>query len=104
MVRSIVKILGAAALVVAAYFLLRTRVLWLDYFEGTITDRIEESIPTVTRRTTQEISEYFLVVATDDGRELTVPVDQLTYFRARAGMRVAKDPFSADLDLAGSAP
>lgn len=102
--RTLVKLLVAAVVVMAAYFLLRTRILWLDYFEGSITERVEDSRPTVTKKYTQEISEYFLVVETDDGREVTVPVEQITYFRARPGMRVTKDPFTSDLELVVPAP
>jgi len=84
----------AAALLVGAYFLVRKQVTWLDYFEGTIAERIDKLVPTVIDRRAQEISEYFFVVDTDDGRQVTVPVEQLLFFRAREGMRVKKSPFT----------
>ena len=88
-----------AAVLVGAFFLLRTRILWLDYFEGTILERVEKSTPTVSERYAQEISEFFFQIKTDDDRELTVEVDQLLYFRARKGMRVEKGPFSLKIGL-----
>lgn len=86
-------------LLVAAYFLLRTRVLWLDSFEGTITERAIDQVATVKKANSQTISSFFLSVETDDGRSLVVPSDQLQYFRARRGMRVHKAPFSSTLVL-----
>ena len=86
-------------LLAGAYFLLRTRVLWLDSFEGTITERAIDEVATVKRAGAQTISSFFLSVETDDGRSVVVPCDQLQYFRARRGMRVHKSPFSSSLVL-----
>jgi hypothetical protein len=95
----IIKAAIFAAVLVCAFFLLRTRILWLDYFDGTILKRVEKSTPTVSERYSQEISEFFFEIMTDDEREITVEVDQLLYFRARKGMRVEKGPFSLKVDL-----
>jgi uncharacterized membrane protein len=97
--RRLLTPLVVAALLVAAFFLLRKQVLWLDYFEGTITERIDKLVPTVIDRHAQEISEYYLVVDTDDGRQVTVLVEQLFFFRAREGMRVRKSPFTLEVQL-----
>ena len=97
--RRVLTPLIVAALLVGAFFLLRTQVVWLDYFDGTITERIDKPVPTVIDRRAQEISEYSLVVATDDGRQVTVPVEQLVYFQSREGMRIKKAPFTSDVTL-----
>jgi hypothetical protein len=86
-------------LLVGAYFLLRTRVLWLDSFEGTISERSIDEVATVKTAGSQTIASFFLSVETDDGRSVVVPSDQLQYFRARRGMRVHKAPFSSSLVL-----
>jgi hypothetical protein len=88
-----------AAVLVGAFFLLRKHVTWLDYFEGTITERQEQQTSALVDRRYTEISEYFLVVNTDDGRQVTVPVEQLVYFEAREGMRIKKSPFTRDVQL-----
>ena len=89
-----------AALAAGAYFLLRHQVFWLDSFEGEITDKYKRDIPTVSEhRLTQEISYYYLVIKTTDGREVESEVPQDLYFRSRVGMRVRKKPFSSELLL-----
>ena len=97
--RRILTPLILAAVLVGAFFLLRTHVTWLDYFEGTIVERIDKLVPTVIDRRAQEISEYFLVVDTDDGRQVTIPVEQLVFFQAREGMRIKKSPFTRAVSL-----
>jgi hypothetical protein len=97
--RRILTPLIVAAILVGAFFLLRTQIVWLDYFDGTITERIDKLMPTVIDRRAQEISEYFLVVATDDGRQVKVPVEQLVYFQSREGMRIRKSPFTGNVTL-----
>jgi len=98
--RKAIKLLVFLAIVVGGYFLLRPHVLWLDSFEGEIVARVEKSVPTVIdKRHAQNISEYYFDILTDDGREMTVPVDQLTYFKARASMRIVKRPFSSKISL-----
>ena len=98
--RKAIKLLVFLIIVVGGYLLLRPHVLWLDSFEAEILTRVEKSVPTVVdKRHAQNISEYYFDILTDDGRELTVPVDQLTYFKARVSMRVAKQPFSSEISL-----
>ena len=95
-----IKAVVIAAVLVGAFFLLRTRILWLDYFDGTVVKKVEKVLPTVLDHHTQEISTfYFEIVTDDDDRELTVEVDQLLYFRARKGMRVTKESFSLKIRL-----
>jgi len=98
--KKILDLLVLAAILAGAYFLLRPRVLWLDYFEGEIQDKREQELATVSdRRVTQEISHYFLDVSTSDGRSLEIEVPQDVYFRARRGMKVHKPPFTSGLQL-----
>ena len=98
--KRLLKVIILLAILVGAYFGLKPHILWLDYFDGTITDKVETSVPTVLdKKHAQNISEYFFVVATDDGRELKVLVKQLDYFRSRPQMRVSKGPFSSDIQL-----
>ena len=97
--RRIVTPLILVVVIVGAFFLLRKHITWLDYFEGTIAERIDKLVPTVIDRRAQEISEYYLVVDTDDGRQVTVLVEQLLFFRAREGMRVKKSPFTLEVQL-----
>jgi hypothetical protein len=97
--RRILTPLIVTAVLVGAYFLVRKQVTWLDYFEGTIVERIDKLVPTVIDRRAQEISEYYLVVDTDDGRQVTVLVEQLLFFRSREGMRVKKSPFTLEVRL-----
>jgi hypothetical protein len=97
--RRVLTPLILAALLVGAFFLLRTRVLWLDYFEGTVVERIDKLVPTIIDRHAQDISEYYLVVDTDDGRQVTVQVEQLLFFESREGMRVCKSPFTLEVHL-----
>jgi hypothetical protein len=97
--RRVLSPLILAAVLVGAFFLLRKHVTWLDYFEGTITERQDQQTSALVERRYTEISEYFLVVDTDDGRQVTVPVEQLVYFEAREGMRVKKSPFTRDVQL-----
>lgn len=98
-IRRILTPLILAAALVGAFFLLRTQVLWLDYFDGTIVERVDKLVPTVIDRHAQELSEYFLVIDTDDGRQVTVLVEQLVFFKSREGMRVCKSPFTQDVRL-----
>lgn len=95
----VIKAAILAAVLVCAFFLLRTKILWLDYFDGTILKKVEKSTPTVSERYAQEISYFFFEIGTDDERQVTVKVDQLLYFRAREGMRVEKGPFSLKISL-----
>ncbi|RME25274.1 MAG: hypothetical protein D6806_08135 [Deltaproteobacteria bacterium] len=89
-----------AVLAAGAYFLLRHQVFWLDSFEGQIKDKYSRDIPTVSEhRVTQEITYYYLVIQTQDGREVEAEVPQDLYFRARVGMKVRKNPFGSDLLL-----
>ncbi len=97
--KTFIKLLVFTAIAVAAFFLLRHHVLWLDSFEGTIQERIEDQVPTVTKDVGQEISYYYFRIQTDEGRDLVVPVKQLLYFRARPGMRVTKSSFSSSVSL-----
>jgi hypothetical protein len=97
--KQVMKILVFAGVVLAAYFLLKPRVYWLDSFMGTVEEKVETATPTVRDRRPVETSDYFLRVATDDGRELTVRVDQLVYFKAREGMQVVKESFSNELRI-----
>lgn len=97
--RRVLTPLVVVAVLVGAYFLVRKDVTWLDYFDGTITERIDKLVPTVIDRHAQEISEYFLVIDTDDGRQVTVLVEQLVFFRAREGMRIKKSPFTLEVQL-----
>lgn len=94
-----IKLFVVLVMGVVAFFLLQHHVLWLDSFEGTIQERIEDQVPTVTTKVAQEISYYYFRIQTDDGRDLKVAVNQLLYFRARQGMRVSKSPFSASVSL-----
>jgi len=94
-----IKVVVIAAIVVGAFFLLRTRILWLDYFDGTIVKKVEKDLVTVIDRHAQDIGTYYLEVVTEDARELTVQVDQLQYFRAKKGMRVNKEPFTSEVRL-----
>ena len=98
-IRRILTPLILAAALVGAFFLLRTQVLWLDYFNGTIVERVDKLVPTVIDRHVQELSEYFLVIDTDDGRQVTVLVEQLFFFESREGMRVSKSPFTLAVRL-----
>ena len=98
-IRRILTPLILAAALVGAFFLLRTKVLWLDYFDGTIIERVDKLVPTVIDRHAQELSEYFLVIDTDDGRQVTVQVEQLLFFESREGTRVCKSPFTQDVRL-----
>lgn len=98
-IRRVLSPLILAAVLVGAFFLLRRHVTWLDYFEGTVTERQDQQTSAVIDRRYTEISEYFLVVDTDDGRQVTVPVEQLVYFEAREGMRIKKSPFTRDVRL-----
>jgi hypothetical protein len=98
-IRRVLTPLILAVVVVGAFFLLRKHVVWLDYFEGTISERQDRQTSAVVDRRYTEISEYYLVVDTDDGRQVTVPVEQLVYFEAREGMRIKKSPFTRDVHL-----
>lgn len=98
-IRRVLTPLVAAAVLVGAFFLLRTQVLWLDFFEGTIVERVDKLVPTVIDRHAQDISEYYLVIDTDDGRQVTVQVEQLFFFESREGMRVGKSPFTLAIRL-----
>jgi hypothetical protein len=96
----VIKAVVLVAILVAAFFLLRTKVLWLDSFDATIIQKVEKVLPTVVDQHAQKISSFFFDVVTDgDNRELTVEVDQLQYFRAREGMRVTKESFGLDVRL-----
>ncbi|MBW1807896.1 MAG: hypothetical protein JRJ19_06405 [Deltaproteobacteria bacterium] len=98
--KRLLKIIILLAILAGAYFGLRPHILWLDYFDGTITEKVEKSVPTVMdKKHAQDISEYSFIVATDDGRELKVLVKQLQYFRSRPQMRVKKGPFTSDIQL-----
>ena len=97
--RRVLTPLILAAALVGAFFLLRTQVPWLDYFEGTIVERVDKLVPTVIDRHAQDISEYYLSIDTDDGRQVTVQVEQLLFFESREGMRVSKSPFSLAVRL-----
>jgi hypothetical protein len=98
--KRIVRYLIVVALLLAAWYVARPRVLWLDYFEGTITDRYERPVPTVREgRKTQELSEYYWQVLTQDARRLEVEVPQDRYFRSRIGMKVKKAPFTVEVEL-----
>ncbi len=94
-----IKLLVLTAIGVGSFFILQHHVLWLDSFDGTIQQRIEDQVPTVSTQIAQEISYYYFKIQTDDGREIVVAVDQLMYFRARPGMRVSKHPFSSSVTL-----
>jgi hypothetical protein len=98
-VRRVLTPLILVVAVVGAFFLLRRHVTWLDYFEGTITEKVDQQTSALIDRRYTEISEYFLVVDTDDGRQVTVPVEQLVYFEARQGMRIKKSPFTQKVQL-----
>lgn len=98
-IRRVLTPLIFVVVVVGAFFLLRKHVTWLDYFEGTVTERQDLQTSTLIERRHTEISEYFLVVDTDDGRQVTVPVEQLVYFEAREGMRIKKSPFTHEVRL-----
>ena len=94
------EIIIVLGVLTGTFFALHTRVPWLDYFDGTIVDREERSVATVTRKGhAQDISEYFLDIETDSGRKVKMQVDQLLYFRSRNSMRVTKRPFSSRVDL-----
>ncbi|HUU03884.1 MAG TPA: hypothetical protein VM425_20785 [Myxococcota bacterium] len=98
--KKIFKIIIVLGVLTGAFFALHTRVLWLDYFDGTIVDKEERSVATVTRKGhAQDISEYFLDIETDSGRKVKMQVDQLLYYRSRNSMRVRKRPFSSRADL-----
>jgi hypothetical protein len=98
--KRLLKIIILLAVLAGAYIGLRPRILWLDYFDGTITDKVVTTIPTVLdKKHAQHLSDYFFIVVTDDDRELKVQVEQLQYFRARPQMRVSKKPFSANIEL-----
>jgi hypothetical protein len=100
MMKKFLKIVIVIGVLAGAFFTLHTRIMWLDYFDGTIVDRQEKSVATVTRRGhAQNISEFFLTIETDSGRTVVVEVDQLLYFRSRTKMRVSKRPFSSQVDL-----
>jgi len=94
-----IKAVVLVAILAAAYFLLRHKVLWLDSFDATIVKKLEKALPTVVDQHAQEISSFYYEIETDDNRHLTVEVDQLQYFRSREGMRVVKEPFSLDVRL-----
>jgi len=99
-VKRLLKIVILLAVLAGAYFGLKPRILWLDYFDGTITEKVVTTIPTVLdNKHAQHMNSYFFIVATDDDRELKVAVEQLQYFRARPQMRVSKKPFSSDITL-----
>lgn len=97
--KKILTMLVVAGLLVGAFFLLHKQILWLDFFDGTIRERIEDQVATVSKAGNQSISYYFFAIETDDGRLVQAPVDQLVYFRAREGMRVSKPPFSPAVSL-----
>jgi uncharacterized protein YxeA len=98
--KKIISLVVIAAIAVGAYFLLRHRVLWLDSFTGVIEERVEDEVATSrTDGVGQKQSYYFFEVLTDDERQVRVEVDQLQYFRARSGMRVAKRPFTGAIEL-----
>ena len=98
-IRRVITPLIFVVAVVGAFFLLRKHITWLDYFEGTVADRLDQQTSALVERRYTEISEYFLVVDTDDGRQVTVPVEQLVYFEARKGMRIEKSPFTQKVRL-----
>jgi len=94
------KIIIVLGVLTGAFLALHTRVPWLDYFDGTIVDKEERSVATVTRKGhAQDISEYFIEIETDSGRKVKMQVDQLLYFRSRNKMRVSKGPFTSRVDL-----
>jgi hypothetical protein len=98
--RAVIKVAVVAGLLVGFYLLFRTKILWLDSFEGTITERLEEKTPTVIDdKLTQNLSRFYLQIRTDDGRDVRVEVDQLEYFRSRRGMRVSKAPFGVSVEV-----
>jgi hypothetical protein len=97
--RRVLPLLILAVALAGAFFLLRTRVLWLDSFEGTIVEKVDKLVPTVIDRRAQDISEYSLVIDTDDGRQVTVRVEQLLFYESREGKRVGKSPFSLAVRL-----
>lgn len=97
--KKLISSLVVGGLLVAAYFLLRSHVVWLDGFDGTVLVKIETEVPTVGKDGGRKISRYALDVETDSGRLVRVPVDQLTYFDAGEGVRVHKTPFSSDLEI-----
>jgi hypothetical protein len=97
--RRVLPLLILAVALAGAFFLLRTRVLWLDSFEGTIVEKVDKLVPTVIDRRAQDISEYSLVIDTDDGRQVTVRVEQLLFFESREGKRVGKSHFSLAVRL-----
>ncbi len=98
--KKLLSIIVVVGLLVGAFFMLRTRIVWLDYFNGTIIERSEDEVATVKVDQTQTISSYFFEIETDDGRIVKVQVDQLQYFRAREGARVTKSPFTSSVLLA----
>jgi len=98
-IRKVLTPLIFVVVVAGAFFLLRKHVTWLDYFEGTVTERLDQQTSALVERRYTEISEYYLVIDTDDGRRVTVPVEQLVYFEARAGMRIKKSPFTQNVQL-----
>ena len=98
--KRLLSIIIVAGLLVGAYFLLRTSIVWLDDFDGTIIERLEDEVATVSEHQTQTISTYFFEIETDDGRTVKVQVDQLQYFRASEGARVIKSPFTSSVVLA----
>ena len=98
--RSLVKVLILLAGLAGGYFLLKPHVVWLDTFEGIIQDKVDKEVPTVVdKKYAQNITQYYLVIETDDDREVTVEVDQLLYFRSRTSMRVSKAPFTSQIEL-----
>lgn len=98
--KRIYKIVVVLAVVAGAFFALHTRIGWLDYFTGTIVNKAEKSVATVTRKGhAQDISEYFFDIETDSGRKVRMQVLQIQYFRARVNMRVTKAPFSSRVEL-----
>ena len=97
--KKLLSLVVVCALLAGGYLLLRPRVVWLDFFEGTIVAKIEDEVATVGKSIGQRISKYYLDIKTDSGRQVRVPVEQLTYFDSDEGMRVHKGPFTTSIEL-----
>ena len=98
--KRIYKIVVILAVAAGAFFLLHAHVIWLDYFNGTIVNKAEKTVATVTKKGhAQDISEYFLDIETDSGRKVRIQVPQLQYFSSQVNMRVTKAPFSSHVEL-----